>query len=134
MYKLFADGGSRGNPGPAAGAFYLETTPPQGGSIFIGTQTNNVAEYQGLILGLKTAIEKNILELDICLDSLLIVNQIKGLYKVKHPNMIPLFLEVKNLLGELKSWKIQHIPRAANAKADALVNECLDKQQQKVNV
>lgn len=133
MHKLYADGGSRGNPGPAAGAFYLESTPAHGGSIFLGTQTNNVAEYQGLILGLKTAIEKNMLELDICLDSLLIVNQIKGLYKVKHPNMIPLFLEVKNLLAQLKSWKIQHIPRAANAKADALVNACLDEQQQKVS-
>lgn len=128
-HTLRADGGSRGNPGPAAAGFVLEG--PDGSVVAsggrpLGVTTNNVAEYEALIWGLEVAAEHGIRELDVFGDSELVVRQIKGEYRVKHANMRPLHSRVMALLGRFESWAIRHVAREDNAAADALVNEALD--------
>lgn len=128
--SLHTDGGSRGNPGPAAAGIVLvraDTRQPlreQG--ILLGEATNNVAEYQGLIRGIEAAIELGATQLAIHCDSELIVKQVKGEYKVKHADMLPLHRKVLQLLGRVPQWTLRHIPRAQNARADQLVNAALD--------
>jgi ribonuclease HI len=97
---------------------------------YLGITTNNQAEYQGLIAGL-TWIANNhpTAVVTIKMDSLLIVNQVKGLYKVKSPDLIPRFQEVRVLLSKLASWSIAHTYREGNTLSDALVNEALDAHQ-----
>lgn len=131
---LNCDGGSRGNPGPAAYGFVIQDISNLDSVIilekcgnYIGVQTNNIAEYEGLIAGLKWVLT-NYPEADlhIKMDSLLIVNQIKGLYKVKSPGLLPKYQEARELLTKLKSWSIEHTLREGNSLADSLVNEALD--------
>ncbi|MGH7727515.1 MAG: ribonuclease HI family protein [Vulcanimicrobiaceae bacterium] len=126
---LFADGGSRGNPGPAAGAAVLVS--PEGKVLaevgtFLGTATNNVAEWRGLLGGLVEAERLGIEQLTIRLDSELVVRQLQGIYRVKHPDLIPLAAEARRRLARFASYEVAHVPRAANALADALVNRTLD--------
>jgi ribonuclease HI len=128
---IFADGGSRGNPGPAASGTVL--TDERGAVVreiarYIGVTTNNVAEWQGLINGLEAAVELGATEVVIRLDSELVVKQLKGIYRVKHPNMIPLHAKAKTLLRKFERFDIGHVPRKANAAADALVNAALDEE------
>ncbi|MGD1056758.1 MAG: ribonuclease HI family protein [Solirubrobacteraceae bacterium] len=129
--KLIAhvDGGARGNPGPAAAACVLST--PTGEVVdeqaqLLGKVTNNVAEYRALLLALARASELGATEIDVIGDSELIAKQVKGLYKVKHPSMRPLYIEAMEALRGFEKWSIRTVPRAQNADADALVNAALD--------
>ncbi|HRV60287.1 MAG: ribonuclease HI family protein [Solirubrobacterales bacterium] len=123
------DGGARGNPGPAAIGIVIrdgEGNVLQDLAETIGQASNNVAEYQALIRGVEMAIELGGDELDIRGDSELVVKQMLGQYKVKHPDMKPLHTRAKELLGGVGSWSISHVRREQNAEADALVNQALD--------
>ena len=95
-------------------------------SLYLGSSTNNVAEYKALILGLETAIQLGCSRLAIFMDSQLIVRQVQGRYKVKNANLKPLFDEVKSLLANINSWSIDHVPRAENKRADELANRGID--------
>lgn len=131
--KIYTDGGSRGNPGPAAYGIVIKTN--KGKTICekskaIGRATNNEAEYQGLIAALNR-LNKSQLKADqliFYLDSRLVVNQMQGKFKVKAGNLKPLWQKAKklaqNLSGEIK---YQHIPRTSNRRADKLLNQALDK-------
>ena len=126
---VHVDGGSRGNPGPAAAAAVLST--PDGdvvdeAAVTLGTVTNNVAEYRGLLLGLERAAALGATEVEVINDSELIAHQVTGRYKVKHPDMKPLHAEALRALGGFERWSIRPVPRAQNAEADALVNQALD--------
>ncbi len=127
--RLFTDGASRGNPGDAgAGIVLLDDDNRElvARSLYLGSSTNNVAEYKALILGLQTAVELGCRRLAIFLDSQLIVRQILGLYKVKNVGLKPLFNEVKSLLASIDNWSIDHIPRKQNKRADELANRGID--------
>lgn len=126
---LYADGGSRGNPGPAAlGAKLVD----QDGNVlreisrYIGITTNNVAEWSALIAGLEAALELGVRDLAVRLDSELVVRQLNGTYRVKHPNLQPLYARAKGLLQRFERVEIAHVRRDENADADALVNRALD--------
>jgi ribonuclease HI len=126
---VHVDGGSRGNPGPAAAAAVVST--PDGdvldeASLTLGRATNNVAEYRGLLLGLERARALGATEVDVVNDSELVARQISGAYKVKHPDMRPLYLEAMEALRGFERWSVRSVPRAQNADADALVNQALD--------
>lgn len=126
---VHVDGGARGNPGPAAAAAVLST--PDGEVVdeaheALGVATNNVAEYRGLLLGLRRARELGADEVEVVNDSELVAKQVNGLYKVKHPDMKPLHAEAKAALSGFARWSIRSVPRAQNAQADALVNQALD--------
>jgi len=126
---VHVDGGARGNPGPAAGACVIST--PEGEVLaerveLLGTATNNVAEYQALLLGLRTARELGASEVEVVGDSELIARQVTGAYKVKHEALRPLHGAALQALGEFERWSIRTVPRARNANADALVNAALD--------
>jgi len=126
---VHVDGGSRGNPGPAAAASVVST--PSGevldeASELLGTYTNNVAEYRALLLGLRRARALGATEVEVVGDSELIAKQVRGLYKVKHAAMRPLHREAVSALGGFEAWQIRTVPRAQNADADALVNAALD--------
>jgi ribonuclease HI len=126
---VHVDGGSRGNPGPAAAAAVLAT--PEGEVVgeameTIGIATNNVAEYRAVLLGLRRARELGASEVELVNDSELVAKQLTGAYKVKHPDMKPLHAETTAALGDFARWSIRSVPRAQNADADALVNQALD--------
>lgn len=126
---VHVDGGSRGNPGPAAAASVVSS--PSGelldeASELLGTVTNNVAEYRALLLGLARARSLGATEVEVVNDSELIAKQVRGIYKVKHAAMRPLHHEALVALRGFDAWKIRTVPRAQNADADALVNAALD--------
>jgi ribonuclease HI len=126
---VHVDGGARGNPGPAAIGVVVST--PDGDVIDelaqrIGVATNNVAEYRALITGLERAAALGAREVEIVNDSELVARQLTGVYKVKHPAMKPLYEEAMAALRGFDGWRIRSVPRAENARADALVNAALD--------
>ena len=126
---MHVDGGARGNPGPAAAACVISS--PEGEllgehSELLGRATNNVAEYRALLLGLAKAAELGADEVEVIGDSELIAKQVQGLYKVKHEAMKPLYLDAMEALRGFERWSIRTVPRAENARADALVNAALD--------
>jgi len=127
--KLSTDGGARGNPGPAAYGYVLEA---EDGTVLdargetIGVATNNVAEYEGLIAGLRRAVELAIDELEIVSDSELIVRQMTGEYKVKNEALRALKEEAEDLADRLAKVKFTSVRREHNELADKLVNEALD--------
>ncbi len=126
---IFADGGSRGNPGPAASGAVL--TDEQGDVLrevgtFLGVTTNNVAEWTGLITGLEAALDLGATDVTVRLDSELVVKQLSGQYRVKHPGLVPLHAKAKTLLRRFERTDVGHVPRKQNAAADALVNQTLD--------
>jgi ribonuclease HI len=126
---LYADGGSRGNPGPAASGAVLydeEGKVVEEIGSFLGVTTNNVAEWTALIEGLRAALARGIDEIDVRLDSELVVRQLSGAYRVKHPGLIPLHAEAKALLRKFAKVDVQHVRREDNAAADAVVNQILD--------
>lgn len=131
-FTLHADGGSRGNPGPAACAAILSNHDVNDlaativGSEFLGVATNNVAEWHGLILGLEMALDRGATHVDAYLDSELVVCQMRGEYRVRNPDLIPLRARAAELVAGLTEFTINHIPRLRNTAADALVNETLD--------
>jgi ribonuclease HI len=126
---MFADGGSRGNPGPAAsGAVLFDESGAVLREIgtYLGVATNNVAEWTGLLMGLEAALELGIDDLSVRLDSELVVKQISGAYRVKHEGLIPLHAKAKLLLRKFARVDVKHVRRKENAAADALVNQVLD--------
>jgi ribonuclease HI len=126
---VHVDGGARGNPGPAAAACVIASADGEvlgTHAQLLGTQTNNVAEYRALLLGLAKARELHASEVEVIGDSELIAKQVNGVYKVKHPAMRPLYLESIEALRAFERWSIRTVPRAQNADADALVNAALD--------
>lgn len=128
--RLFTDGASRGNPGKAgAGAVLLTEQGEElaARAVFLGTCTNNVAEYKALLIGLEEARRQGCTELAIHLDSELIVRQVQGRYKVKNEALLPLFQHVREQLAQFKTWSIAHVPRAENARADQLANQGIDR-------
>jgi formyltetrahydrofolate-dependent phosphoribosylglycinamide formyltransferase len=125
----YIDGGSRGNPGPAAAAFILTDsagTRLQGKAFFIGQTTNNVAEYTSMLKALEAAKQIGVKQLTILSDSELLVRQINGQYRVKSDQIRPLFQQTIDLLGQFENCKIQHIPREKNKEANKLVNQALN--------
>jgi ribonuclease HI len=127
--KIYTDGGSRGNPGPAASGAVLKSSSGEKLaeiSKYLGVTTNNQAEYCAIILGLKKAAELGATQVDLLMDSELAVKQLKGEYRVKNPEIAKRFLEIKNLLTRFDRFSIVHIRRELNAQADAIVNKCLD--------
>jgi ribonuclease HI len=127
--RLFTDGAARGNPGPAgAGAVIIS---PDGHVVakvgkFLGDETNNVAEYMGLIIGLRRAKAMGIKELDVLADSELVVKQLNGDYAVKAEHLKPLHDEARALLKAFSDIEIRYIPREENAQADAMSNRAID--------
>src|SRR5580704_17338852 len=128
-YTANIDGAARGNPGPAA--YGVLVRKPDGKTHeslgkYIGRTTNNVAEYYALIAALDYAAANAIKRLRVQSDSQLIVNQMKGLYKVKHPDLRPLYERAKKQAAGLEAFTIQYIPREQNRDADAAANAALD--------
>jgi len=127
--KLSTDGGARGNPGPAAFGYVLET---EDGTVLdargetIGVATNNVAEYRALIAGLEAALERGVTELEVISDSELLVKQMRGEYKVKNAALRELSLAATRLARKLRSVTYTAVRREHNELADRLVNEALD--------
>ena len=128
-YTAHCDGGSRGNPGPAG--YGAVVTDPAGVVVarlsrYLGNQTNNYAEYQGLLAVLQWAVENGIKRLRVVSDSELMVKQMKGVYKVKHPGLLPLWQEAKRLSVRLDAFDMRHTLRGGNKEADQLANEAMD--------
>ena len=127
---VYTDGGARGNPGPAAFGVVIGETYMHGE--YIGETTNNIAEYSGLVYALKHAkkgtdeTDMAKVDLEVRMDSELIIKQMKGEYKVKNEGLKPFFLEAKKLISHFHSVSFVHIPREENKEADAMVNKALD--------
>lgn len=127
--KLFGDGGSRGNPGPSAYGFVIydmadKILVEDGG--YLGITTNNQAEYQSLKVGLETALKMGISRLHVYMDSLLVINQMKRVYKVKNVDLVPLYNSALQSSKQFEKITFSHVPRERNKKADSLVNQVLD--------
>ena len=126
---IYTDGGSRGNPGPAAAGFIL--TDKKGNrlcakGLFLGENTNNAAEYTAICKALQTAKQFDAKQITVFSDSELLVRQVNGSYKVKSEKLRPLFRQTVELLGEFESWKVRYISREKNKDADKLVNQALN--------
>jgi probable phosphoglycerate mutase len=129
-YTAHCDGGSRGNPGPSGYGAVVEA--PDGRVVarlgeFLGIQTNNYAEYSGLLAVLKWAIDNNAKRLRVVSDSELMVKQMKGQYKVASPVLRPLYDEARRRSRELEKFEMRHTLRGGNQEADRLANEAMDK-------
>jgi probable phosphoglycerate mutase len=122
------DGGSRGNPGPAGYGVRIqpEGAPPIDIKESLGTCTNNVAEYRGLLAALRWAVAHGCTSLHVRSDSLLLVQQMKGVYRVKHPGLQPLFEEARALARQIGRVTFEHVRREFNKDADRLANEAMD--------
>jgi len=128
-WTLRADGGSRGNPGPGALGYVLcdaSGAEVEARGEFIGTCTNNVAEYRALIAGLAAAARHGAKTLVVRMDSELVVRQMLGTYKVKNEGLKPLHAEARSAAAKLGTVRFESVPRDDNGRADALVNEALD--------
>lgn len=127
--KLFADGGSRGNPGPSAAGYALlnhdDTIIEQGGE-YLGITTNNQAEYQALKIGLARARVHGIDTVDVYMDSMLVVNQMKGVFKIKNRDLWPIHQGITAMVAQFKHVSFSHVPRERNKIADGEVNRVLD--------
>jgi ribonuclease HI len=126
----FCDGGSRGNPGPAGYGVYIEG--PDGEKLaelseFLGRTTNNVAEYSGLLAAVDYALREGRRRLRVVSDSELMVKQIKGQYKVNSADLRPLYDEAKRRIARLDMFRIEHVLRGKNQRADRLANLAMDK-------
>lgn len=126
---VYSDGGSRGNPGPSASGFVIynpsEEVLDEGGS-YLGITTNNQAEYQGVLMGLRRAKELGAKRVDFRADSMLIVNQMNGTYKVKNRDLWPIYERIKELITVFDKVTFTHVRREFNKRADAMVNKILD--------
>ena len=126
---LYTDGGSRNNPGPSACGIVIKDEAGEVLSAYgewLGLQTNNYAEYMGAISALKKAKELGADEVELIVDSKLVCEQLNRNWKVKHPNIQPLFIQAWTAMAEFKKVKIKHILREGNKEADAEVNKILD--------
>lgn len=132
--KLFADGGSRGNPGPSAGGFVVLDMDDQiltESGKYLGITTNNQAEYHSLKGGLEMALKMGARTVHVYMDSMLVVNQMKGIYKVKNRDLWPIYEAIKKLVPQFKEVTFTHVPREYNKLADGMVNKTLDSQKEK---
>ena len=128
-YQLFTDGACRGNPGVGGAGAVITTSKGDviwEGKRYLDRCTNNIAEYQALILGLEGARQIGVRHLEICLDSELLARQINGVYRVKNENLIPLMKAVRGVLSLFESVSVRHVPRAQNRLADKLANQAID--------
>jgi ribonuclease HI len=128
-WSLYCDGASRGNPGPAGAGIALYD--PQGelkvqAGRYLGHTTNNVAEYQALILGLEQARHLGVARIRIFADSQLLVRQLTGRYQVKSSHLLPLWRQAKQELQNFQAYTITHVPREANRQADLLARQAID--------
>jgi ribonuclease HI/pterin-4a-carbinolamine dehydratase len=132
--KLYTDGGSRGNPGPSASGYVLldmsDTVILKSG-VYLGITTNNQAEYLALKFGLEQAQKLGASEVDVYMDSLLVINQLKGIFKVRNRDLWPIHEAIKELAKHFKKITYTHVPRELNKLADAEVNETLDAEAKK---
>jgi ribonuclease HI len=129
--RVFSDGAARGNPGPAGAGAVL--TDSKGNVLarlgrYLGRQTNNVAEYQGLLIGLRRAQEMGAREIEVRADSQLMIRQLKGEYAVRNAALKPLHAEALRLLRSFGSFGLEHIPRAENSLADEMSNRAIDEE------
>src|ERR1019366_2290467 len=129
-YTAHCDGGSRGNPGPSGYGAVVED--PSGKTVarlseFLGRQTNNFAEYKGLVAVLDWAQQHGVRRMRVVSDSELMVKQMKGQYKVASPGLRPLWEEAKRLAGKLERFEMRHTLRGGNKEADQLANDAMDK-------
>lgn len=127
--SLYADGGSRGNPGPSAYGFVVldeQRNVLHADNEYLGITTNNQAEYHGVIAGMEWCLEHQVRIVDIYLDSMLVVNQLKGIFKVKNRDLWTLFESAKELTGKFREVHVTHVPRELNKLADGEVNRALD--------
>jgi probable phosphoglycerate mutase len=125
----YIDGGARGNPGPAGYGVRIEDA--NGATVdelsaSIGVATNNVAEYRGLLAALEWAKSRGARRLHVRSDSLLLVQQMLGRYKVKHPGLVPLYARARQIAVEIGHVTFEHVRREANARADRLANDAMD--------
>jgi ribonuclease HI len=133
--RLHVDGASRGNPGEAG--FGIHVTDPEGGPVaslfgYLGQATNNVAEYQALLHGLRFALASGANAVEVFSDSELLVRQLEGRYRVKNPGLQPLFREAQSLLARFSRARVSHVPRERNREADALANRAVDEKGSKL--
>lgn len=127
--KLFSDGGSRGNPGPSASGYVImdmEDTVLVERGVYLGVTTNNVAEYTALKLALEEARKMGARQVHAYLDSLLVVNQLNGIFKIKNRDLWPIHDAIKKLQKTFDKVEFSHVPREFNKLADAEVNKALD--------
>lgn len=126
---IYSDGGSRGNPGPSASGFVImndrEHVIHEGG-MYLGITTNNQAEYHGVRLALEKAKEMGVKTIDFRLDSLLVVNQVNGIYKIKNRELWPIHERIRELIGDFDKVTFTHVRREFNQLADGMVNKILD--------
>lgn len=128
-YTLFTDGAARGNPGPAGiGVVIRDATGAVVDEIaeYLGETTNNQAEYRALVRGLERAVALGADGVEVRADSELMVRQMLGQYKVKHPELKPLYEQAKGLVAKVAQFGIRHVPREQNREADALANRAID--------
>ncbi|RWZ78485.1 MAG: reverse transcriptase-like protein [Candidatus Microsaccharimonas sossegonensis] len=129
MITIFSDGGSRGNPGPSAAGYVILDSSQQviaEGGEYLGITTNNQAEYHGVRLGLEKAIELKCKRVDFKLDSMLVVNQMKGFYKIKNRELWPIHERIRGLMTKFERVTFYHVMREFNQLADGMVNKTLD--------
>jgi probable phosphoglycerate mutase len=129
VITAFIDGGARGNPGPAGyGVYFVDADSKPLASLHgaLGIATNNVAEYNGLLAALRWAVEHGCSTLHIKSDSLLLVQQMKGVYRVKHAGLLPLHEAAKALIRNIGKVTFEHVRRELNKDADRLANEAMD--------
>jgi len=135
VLNIHIDGGSRGNPGDAGFGVYVTT--PDGAVVaelygYLGRASNNVAEYQALIHALKYALDHGATAVKVFSDSELVVRQISGQYRVKHPDMVPLHGKARGLLSRFQEASVTHVRREQNKDADRLANQALDEKASKL--
>lgn len=126
---IYSDGGSRGNPGPSAAGFVVLNSQQEviaEGGEYLGITTNNQAEYQGVRIGLEKAIELGFKKVDFKLDSMLVVNQMKGQYKIKNRELWPINERIRMLMTQFERVTFTHVNRQFNQLADGMVNKTLD--------
>ena len=126
---IYSDGGSRGNPGPSAAGYVIlnnrQEVVEEGGE-YLGITTNNIAEYQGVLLGLEKALELGYKKVDFKVDSMLVVNQMKGFYKIKNRELWPVHERIRMLMEQFERVTFTHVNRQFNQLADGMVNKTLD--------
>ncbi len=125
---IYTDGASRNNPGEAGAGVYIlrDGEPFESIARYLGTTTNNIAEYTAAIIALEHAAKAGAKKVRLFADSELMVKQINGLYKVKNEGLKPLHTKVKGLIARIGSVEVQYIPRGQNKEADALANKAID--------
>jgi ribonuclease HI len=133
--KTYSDGGSRGNPGPSASGYVvldMDDNVLHEEGIYLGLGTNNNAEYLSLKFALEKAKELGAKTVYAFMDSQLVINQMNGIYKIKHPGLFEIYKDIKQLEKDFAKVSYQHVPRALNKLADAEVNKSLDAQNNRI--